>query len=208
MENPWLDIPLSDYEGHMSSPDVAQAGLLADIFAEQLDFHKPRSLAMLGCAGGNGFERIDPGTTRRVVGVDMNGEYLNAVRSRFGATFGQLELVEGDIQTGAVAFAPVDLICAALILEYVDLAAALRPLRHLLNAKGILVTVIQLPAANLPAVTPSPYSSLKTLEDLMRFVAPPELQAIAENNGLRQLSSSTRETRSGKQFEVQVFRAG
>ena len=32
MKNPWFEIPLSDYEGHMDSPEVAQATLLADLF--------------------------------------------------------------------------------------------------------------------------------------------------------------------------------
>jgi len=41
----------------------------------------------------------------------------------------------------------------------------------------------------------------------MQFVAPEDLRAFAENNGLRQISSATRQTRSGKQFEVQVFQA-
>jgi hypothetical protein len=34
MSNPWLSIPLDDYEGHMSLPAVGQARMIA----EQLDF--------------------------------------------------------------------------------------------------------------------------------------------------------------------------
>jgi SAM-dependent methyltransferase len=176
MKNPWLDIALSDYEGHMAAPEVAQAQLLADVFAEQLESHRPRSLAMLGCTGGNGFERITPGVTRRVVGVDLNGRYLNEVRARFGAKFERLELVEGDIQSGAIAFAAVDLVYAALILEYVNVEVTLRRMRDFLNPGGVLVTVVQLPGANLPAVTPSPYPSLQVLEAVMQFVAPNDLR--------------------------------
>jgi SAM-dependent methyltransferase len=207
MKNPWLDIPLSDYEGHMSLPGVAQAQLLADVFAEQLELHEPRSLAVLGCAGGNGFERIAPEVTRRVVGVDLNGEYLNAVRARFGTKFERLELVEGDIQTGTAAFAPVDMIYAALILEYVDVYATLGNVRDFLNPGGILVTVIQLPGAKLPAVTSSPYPSLKTLESALHFVSPKDLRIGANGIRLRQIAFATQPTPSGKQFQVQVFRA-
>ena len=124
MNNPWLDISLSDYEAHMALPEVAQARLLADVFAAQLEIHKPGSLAVLGCAGGNGFERIKPDITRRVVGVELNGSYLQAVRVRFGNVFEELELIEGDIQSAAAAFAPVDLIYAALVLEYVEVRTA------------------------------------------------------------------------------------
>lgn len=145
--------------------------------------------------------------TWRVVGVDLNGQYLNAVRARFGAKFERLELVEGDIQTDAVAFASVDLVYAALILEYVDVEVTLGRMRDFLNPGGALVTVVQLPGANLPAVTPSRYTSLKTLEALLQFVAPKDLQTIAESNGLRQISSAIRQTQAAKQFQVQVFHA-
>lgn len=134
MTNPWLDLPLADYEGHMAHPGVARSPLLADVFAQHLNFFRPQSAAVIGCAGGNGFERIDWTTTRRVVGVDLNGRYLEQVRRRFQTdverldlvferrepAFEHLELIEGDILTNAVEFDPVDLVYAALVFEYVD----------------------------------------------------------------------------------------
>ena len=36
MRNPWLDIPLADYEGHMASPEVAQAQMIGAALAELL----------------------------------------------------------------------------------------------------------------------------------------------------------------------------
>jgi SAM-dependent methyltransferase len=207
MTNPWLDIPLSDYEGHMALPGVAQAQLLAEILAGQLRSLQPDSLAVLGCAGGNCFERIDPDVTSRVVGVDLNGLYLPEARNRFGKSFRALELVEGDIQNDTIAFDPVDLIYAALILEYVNVDATFSQLRRLLNPGGTLVTVIQLSNADIPAVTPSPYSSLQALESIMRFIAPEFLPEVAGRNGLTQTSSSTRQAPGGKRFQVQTFRA-
>lgn len=207
MKNPWLDIPLSDYEAHMALPGVAQAQLLADILAGQLQSLRPRSLAVLGCAGGNGFERIDPDITSRVVGVDLNGLYLKEARNRFQKTFRTLELVEGDIQNDATEFDPVELIYAALILEYVNVGTTFSHLHRLLSPGGTLVTVIQLSNAAIPAVTLSPYSSLNALEALMQFFAPKDLRALAERNGLRQISSATRQTQPGKQFQIQVFQA-
>lgn len=207
MKNPWLEIPLSDYESHMSLPEVAQAQLLAGIFSEHLAVHSPGSVAVAGCAGGNGFDRIDPAVTRRVVGVDLNGQYLDATRARFGTQFKQLELVEGDIQSPMVAFAPVDMVYAALVLEYVDAGVALGRMREWLNPRGTLVTVVQLPAGDLPAVTTSQFGSLNVLETVMQFVAPEQLHATAERNGLRSVSSATRQTPCGKRFEIQQFQA-
>ena len=58
--NPWLTIPLEDYEAHMSLPAVNQAALMADILACVCDTYRPASLALLGCAGGLGLDRVDP----------------------------------------------------------------------------------------------------------------------------------------------------
>lgn len=87
MENPWLDIPLDDYEGHMSSPAVAQLQALNELFAAVLASLRPKSLVVFGCAAGNGFEHIDPCVTERVVGVDINPAYLQALKERSSAVF-------------------------------------------------------------------------------------------------------------------------
>ena len=76
MKNPWLSIPIDDYEGHMGSPAVAQLQPLSELFAGVLASSRPKSLAVFGCAAGNGFEHIDPSITERVVGVDINPAYL------------------------------------------------------------------------------------------------------------------------------------
>ena len=52
MSNPWLTIPLEDYEGHMAMPDVGQAKMLANEFEELLKIYAPTSAALIGCAGG------------------------------------------------------------------------------------------------------------------------------------------------------------
>jgi len=45
MTNPWLQIPASDYEGHMGSPEVAQLTLLAQTFKEALNKYDSKSMA-------------------------------------------------------------------------------------------------------------------------------------------------------------------
>ncbi len=42
-DNPWLTIPLADYEAHMALPQVGQAQLLADLFAAELRARSPSS---------------------------------------------------------------------------------------------------------------------------------------------------------------------
>lgn len=63
LANPWLSIPLEDYEGHMSSPEVGQLDALAELFGEALEYRRPASVAVLGVADGNGLDRVDPKIT-------------------------------------------------------------------------------------------------------------------------------------------------
>jgi trans-aconitate methyltransferase len=171
-----------------------------------LEQHRPRSIAVLGCAGGNGFERISANVTERVVGVDINAGYVERLRIRFEGRIPGLELFAGDIQTGEVAFRPVELIFASLILEYVNVEAVLRKVRTLLTAGGVLGTVVQLPHPASAAVTPSPFLSLQALAPVMRLVAPQRLTDLARRHGYCEIESRAEESTAGKRFQVQTFR--
>lgn len=205
MNNPWLQIPLSDYEGHMASPLVGQAQLLSDVFAAALELHRPRAVAVLGCAGGNGFERIPPETVQRVVGVDLNPDYIEAARKRFSSRIPQLQLYVGDVASDAVDFAPVDLIYAGLLFEYVESDRVLARIHRLLRPAGMLVTVVQLHSPAIPDVTPSPFASLAALSLAMHLVAPEQLRARAAAYGLGARAQTVVRSSGSKDFCVQSF---
>lgn len=57
--DPWLQVPLADYEAHMALPSVARSQLLASTLHRVVTRFQPRSLALLGAAGGNGLELVD-----------------------------------------------------------------------------------------------------------------------------------------------------
>jgi len=206
MKNPWKDIPLADYEGHMAK--VAQAQLLAEVFGEVLKEYSRQSIGVIGCAGGNGFERINPQITPRVVGIDINPDYIAQARIRFGGRIPTLELYVGDIQTDNVVRSPVDVVFAALVFEYVDVAAALRSIRSLLNVGGVLVSLVQLPSAQAVAVTPSPFSRMQALAPYMRLVSPGALKQLAVSQGFESAAASrVIDSAAGKQFHIDTFRA-
>ena len=77
MVNPWLTITAADYEGHMASPNVDQLSLLANTFKEALEQHNCDTVALLGCATGNGLEHVKRECTHRVTAVDINPELRN-----------------------------------------------------------------------------------------------------------------------------------
>src|SRR5262245_28441203 len=119
MNHPWLDIPISEYEAHMALPSVRQSELLASILRRVVRTFRPRSLAVLGAAGGNGLELVDPAIVGRVIAVDFNSEYLAVCTDRYAASFARFEPILHDLSQGPPAFEPVECVYAGLVLEYI-----------------------------------------------------------------------------------------
>src|ERR1700733_2036112 len=111
--NPWLNIPLDDYEGHMSLPAVGQAQMIAEQLDLGLERWSPTSIAVIGCAGGNGLDKIAGRTVERVVAVDVNPDYIERTRARHAQRLQGLELVCADVQSESVKYEPVELTYAA-----------------------------------------------------------------------------------------------
>lgn len=206
MNNPWLDIPLSDYESHISLPTIAQAEMLAAQFSNVLQQFSPESVAVIGCAGGNGFDKILPAVTKRVVGVDINPSYIAFAASRYLGRIPSLEFHVADIQSDPLPFDPVDLIYAGLVFEYVALPAALGNLSRVCRPGGRLVSVLQQPSPHMHAVSPSPYRSIQLLVPIMRLIPPAELSEHAATFGFTLESENTLVLKSEKEFAVQVYR--
>jgi hypothetical protein len=59
VDNPWLKVPLADYESHMNSAGVEQSAALSELFAGALARCQPESVAVIGIAGGDGLDHID-----------------------------------------------------------------------------------------------------------------------------------------------------
>jgi SAM-dependent methyltransferase len=206
--NPWLAIPLADYESHMALPEVGQAPYLAGRLEAWVVATGARSVAVLGCAGGNGFDRLPRSQVQRVVGIDLNPDYLAVARARHQGRFPRLELIAGDLLApGFRLEEPVDLAFAGLFFEYVDVAAALARLRTLLEPGGRLGVVLQLPSPDLPEVTPSPYRSLERLGGLMALVDPDRFAALAGAAGYRPVASGRTRLASGKAFQEILVQA-
>ena len=70
-EHPWLGIDLDVYERHMTDASVSQIQRLREITEDQLVTHTPRTVGILGVAGGNGLDVIDPTAVDTVYGFDM-----------------------------------------------------------------------------------------------------------------------------------------
>lgn len=205
MTNPWLKIPLSDYEGHMALPDVGQSEMLANEFSTLLNAITPKSVALVGCAGGNGFDKVAGTGVERLVGIDINADYIADAKKRYSKKGPELELYCLDIQEKLPEIEPVELVYAALLFEYVDVLSALKNIHKLSRPGGVLAALLQLPKEGAEAVTPSPFTSLSQLSSLMQLIPPNDLNEYAAAEGYELLSQKTITLKSGKRFSLHIF---
>ena len=204
MSNPWLSIPLDEYEGHMASAGVQQLAVLSELFKRALDLCLPESVGVLGIAGGNGLEQIDCAITKRIVGVDINPGYLDKVQQRFGILAG-LELHCLDLAKQDFSLAPVALVHAALIFEHVGLGLALEHALSLVDHGGSLSVVLQLPSVDEQAVTSTCHSSMQILKRDFVLIDIGEFRALLEQKGFRLVAQERRSLPAGKGLWFGVF---
>jgi hypothetical protein len=208
MRHPWLEIPIADYEAHMALPSIGQAPLLGEALQRCVTEFQPRSLAVLGAAGGNGLECVTNTTVRRLVALDFNPDYLALCTRRHAGAFAEFEPVLHDLSQGPPALAPVDCIFAGLLLEYLPVESFCGGLPSLLNRDGGLAVLLQLPSPTLPEVSPSPLASLSRLESAFTFVSPKALEEMLAVHGFVPMAEQRYDLASGKSFHYAAYRLG
>ena len=204
-ENPWLRIPVEDYEGHMSHEKVGQLQALNIIFKSVLNLSQGKKICVLGCTSGNGFEYIDTDKVEKVVGIDINSEYLNVLEKRYGSRIPNLKLICDDIIKVKIPAKSFDLIHGALIFEYVDYVKILIKITKWLKIKGMLAIVLQLPDES-PPVSESPYESLELLSPVINLIEPESFCSAAKEVGLKKISGYEYDLNTGKKFFVGYFK--
>ena len=190
----------------MGSPGVGQLQFLSKVFGELLAEFEPASLVVLGCATGNGFEHVRPGRVQRLVGLDVNCEYINVCRERYEATIPGLELVCADLAAFELEPRSMDLVHAALFLEYVDPAAVVEKASRWLRPHGLLTVVLQRPTTTGGAVSETEYTSLKILEPEITLIVPESLAGLAGRYGFLEARGKNVTLESGKSFFVGAYR--
>ena len=119
MENPWKEIPLTDYESHMKLDSVMQLQAMNEMMKGQFDAYPISSVMILGIAGGNGLEHIQKGRFERVYGVDINASYLPAAIQRYPELGGLLECLCINLTDETDKLPKADMIVANLLIEYI-----------------------------------------------------------------------------------------
>ena len=204
MSNPWLSIPLADYEGHMKSAEVRQLDALSELFAEALACCRPASVAVLGVAGGNGLEHVDTSITKRIVGLDVNPLYLDEVRRRYSDTR-DLELHCVDLAKDLVDLQPAQLVHAALVFEHAGVDLCLRNAISLVAPGGALAAILQLPSGFAPGVAPSQFLSMQNLKSHFSLIEPAWLQDRLAQHDFRLTHQTRRSLPAGKGLWMGIF---
>ena len=205
MRNPWLDISEADYVGHMSSPAVGQRSVLNRLLGEALEAVRPKTALVIGCSSGNGLEHVNPAVTSRIVVVDVNPQYLLRLRERLPNPGFDLDVRCGDITDIELERNAFDMVHAGLVFEYVEWPVLLPRVAGALRPGGVLSVILQARSVLSPAVTPTPFTSLRSLESLFRFVVPGALCEAAHDEGLILRTRRRDALPAGKSFEVMRF---
>lgn len=123
MTNPWEEISLSDYENHMSLDSVKQIQAMNEIMKKQFSDYSVGTAIVLGIAGGNGLEHVSKEKYSTVYGVDINEDYLAAVKERYTSLEGCLKCIHADLTAESEKLPQAELVIANLFIEYIGYEA-------------------------------------------------------------------------------------
>ncbi len=205
MNNPWLNISASDYEGHMNLPEVNQLSFLGNVFKASLAKYDNSSIAYLGCATGNGLEYISNEKTHKLTAIDINPEYLEILRNRYQNKIPSLETIETDLNDFQGNCQQYSLIFAGLLFEYLPPNPLLKKISNWLKKTGVMVVVLQLKDKQIKKVSDTTYSSLKKLDPLMNLVSDQDFKLMAKESGLKELEGKRVTLESGKTFYIGAY---
>jgi hypothetical protein len=193
--------------GHLRKPHERRRGGATAAAPPDHRTYPSRSIGILGIAGGNGLDLIDPATTDAVFGYDINGQYLQACADRHKATLGpRLHLVQASIDR-ALDIAPVGLLIANLIVEYVGIEEFAAFAAANIHAIDILSCVTQLNEAT-GFVSPTQYAaSFDGLGAISSDIDPLALVTAMEKAGFAHVLSLSYPLHNGKTLVRQDFRA-
>lgn len=204
--NAWATIPLHEYESHMNHPQIGQAEYLAEKMGELARLIQPQSVAVIGSAGGNGFDQLQEAGVEFLIGIDINNDFCDVAFERYGEQFEHLEIMTADFCDESCLFEQVQFLFAGLFFEYVDPEVALAKCAEQIVPQGYFGAVIQLHSDSIPEISPSPYAdSLNCLSAIMNLIDPVQFENSAKECGFSLLDSRVDTLESGKSFKLFLF---
>ena len=212
-EHPWTAIPLDIYERHMASDQVYQTQTINQATHDRLKRYEHDHILMLGVAGGNGLDRIEPAEVQTVHGVDVNEAYLAVCRERYPALQGKLQTLCMDLgnRSSWELLPPADLIIADLFIEYVGMTSFTSSLawyrEHLPPKSPVVLSCITQRNNGVGFVSESPETStFDRLLEIHHDIDADELYCALESQGIERIENITYHMPNGKDLIRQDFR--
>lgn len=197
MTNPWEEIDLESYEKHMSLDSVKQLQTMNLIMKEQFDSCPADTAMILGIAGGNGLEHVRTDKYRKVYGIDINKQYLQAAAERYKELAGVLECMQIDLINEYDRLPKTGLLIANLLIEYIGYQAFRKVI---LQAEPEYVScVIQINTDDKNWVSDSPYlHAFDRLDEVHHQMEEQALETAMEEIGYRKTRTESYELPNGK----------
>lgn len=195
--HPWEEISLSDYEQHMSLDSVMQLQTLDSMMKDQLGAYPADTVMILGVAGGNGLGHIDTAKYRKVYGVDINAEYLRAVKDRYPALDGVLECIRADLTDDTSVLPTAGLLIADLLIEYIGFDAFKATVSRV--SPGYVSCIIQVNTDEEGWVSDSPYlHAFDRLDEVHHQIGEDTLTKAMADIGYRRIYTASEPLPNGK----------
>ena len=207
MGNPWEDIKLDDYEKHMSLDSVKQLQTMNFMMKAQFNAYPVVSAMVLGIAGGNGLDHVDPEKYQCVYGVDINEDYLHAVESRYADLSDVLKCLKVDLINESDRLPHAELIIANLLIEYIGYEAFQKAVK---TVDPLYVScVIQINTDSEQWVSDSPYlHAFDRLDEVHHQMEEDELERAMNKIGYIRSLIQKEDLPNGKALVRMDFRRG
>lgn len=206
MTNPWEEIELEDYEKHMSLDSVKQLQMLDFLMKDQLDAYDVSTAMILGVAGGNGLDHVKRAKYKKVYGVDINEEYLDAVSTRYSHLSDMLCCLHLDLTKEPEKLPHAQLLIANLLVEYIGYEAFQRAVKQ--AAPQYLSCVIQINTDTEQWVSDSPYiHAFDRLDEIHTQMDEKELTPLMEQIGFHKILDKVYELPNGKALQRVDYQA-
>jgi len=178
--------------------EIGQTQALDRIFAQTCARFMPKALCVLGCGTGCGLSCVDPASTKRVVGVDLNRKYLQLARKRNPQLEPVAEWMCASVESLSFPPRSFDMVHAALLFEYIAWRPAVAKITGWLRKAGVLSVVLQLPRGR--RITPTRYRTIPLLRPVHRLVPPRQLLACAREMRMSPVATEEILLPGGKRF--------
>lgn len=196
MSNPWEKINLQDYESHMGLSSVMQLQAMNSIMNDQLYRYPVSSVMILGIAGGNGLNHVDPHRFKKICGVDVNRSYLEACTRRYPKLKGVFQPIFCDLSATDISLPRTELVIANLLIEYIGCESFQRVIKQV--CPSCVSCVIQLDSDE-GFVSDSPYlHTFDCLASVHRQISQEALGNAMKAIGYSRIFKSETELPNGK----------